>query len=332
MRVTVLYNEPEISRYTAAGEQAAVEGVLVEVAAVTDSLTELGHQTQRVGLQPPLSGVRQKLEMLDTDLIFNLFEGFGGSPESEPAVAAVCESLRIPFTGCPSSALTVALKKTNLKKILSKGGIKVPDSQLVNLHTFENFRLGFPCIVKPESEDASHGITRESVVINKAGLRKQVTDMIETFGYPEVMVEEYVEGREFNAAVLGNRIPSMVEISEIVFELPEDMPKILTYAGKWDKDSLEYKGTTPVCPPVITETERAGIKNTVEKSFSIAGCQGYARVDMRMDAAGNIYVLEVNPNPDISPDSGAALQAKTAGINYTEFIEKIVKLALEAGI
>ncbi len=329
MRITILYNEPESSRHAGGREQAAVEGVLAEVDAVEQALARLGYSVTRMGLSLPLADARKALGTLKTDLVFNLFEGFGGWPESEPEIAVFLEDKGIPFTGCPSDALRLALRKSLLKKVLSAGSIIVPKSRVVSEATAGTFDVPFPCIVKPENEDASHGISAESVVKDSASLLNQVRKMAENHGYETVLAEEYIEGREFNATVIGTSVPKLLEISEIRFELPASMPKILTYAGKWDKDSLEYKGTIPVCPAEITGDERKRIKDIAETSFRLAGCRGYARVDMRMDASGTIYVLEVNPNPDIAPDSGAALQAKTAGMNYTEFIGKIVSMATE---
>lgn len=330
MRITIIYNEPESSRHAGGEEQTAVEGVLAEVDAVEHSLAELGYNVTRLGLVLPLTEARKALGRLKTDLVFNLFEGFGGFPESEPVIASCLEENGFRFTGCPSGALRLALRKSDLKAMLASGGIRVPASRRLSADTTGTFDLSFPCIVKPENEDASHGITAESVVNDIVSLKRQVRTMAENHGYHEALAEEYIEGREFNATVIGTSVPELLEISEIRFELPESMPKILTYAGKWDKDSMEYKGTIPVCPADITGNERKQIKIIAETSFRLAGCRGYARVDMRMDTSGTVYVLEVNPNPDIAPDSGAALQAKTAGMDYTSFIGKIVSMALEA--
>lgn len=330
MRITIIYNVPAYSRHIGGREQEAVDGVLVEVDAVEKALTALGHHITRLGMVMPLTETREMLSTLNTDIVFNLFEGFGGFPESEPDIAFILEELLLTFTGCPSRALRLALKKSELKKILAAGGIPVPKSCKLSQDSIETFDLSFPCIVKPDNEDASHGITRESVVNDMESLKKQAKNMAEAHGYPDVLVEEYIEGREFNATVIGNNEPEVLEISEIRFELPESMPKILTYAGKWDKDSIEYKGTIPVCPPDITGEIRKQINDVAIESFRLTGCRGYARVDLRMDIKGAVYVLEVNPNPDISPDSGAALQAKTAGMDYTSFVGKIVSLATEA--
>jgi D-alanine-D-alanine ligase len=188
--------------------------------------------------------------------------------------------------------------------------------------------LNFPCIVKPLGEDASHGLSEESVVHNIGQLEKQVTKISQLFN-GNTLVEEFLEGREFNMTVLGNKEPITLPVAEMVYYLPPGLPKLLTFAAKWEKDSLYYKETRATCPAEIGEQERKQISQTAQIAYKLLGCRGYARVDMRMDAEEVPNVLEVNPNPDLSPGYGVARQAKVAGIAYSQLIEKIVMFALE---
>ena len=224
--------------------------------------------------------------------------------------------------------LRLALDKAKVKVILKAAGIPTPDFQLLSPQTLHTFQLNYPCIVKPRAEDASHGITEGSMVSNFASLEKQVRLISESYG-GDALVEEFIDGREFNATVLGNSTGIVLPVSEIVYSLPPEMPRILTFAAKWEPDSPYFHGTKVVCPAEIGTHEREHIAETALAAFHLLGCQGYARVDMRMDREGRLNVLEVNPNPDISPDTGAARQAAAAGMTYTQFIEKIVQLALE---
>ncbi len=329
MRITVIYNEPESSYYTVTGEQEAVAGVLIEVEAVKNSLLKLGHQVTCVSLAKPLQAVRETLGELDSDLIFNLFEGFPGFPDSEALLPQILEESRKRYTGCPSKALKIALDKAGTKNVLKTHGIATPDFQLLNIGNVSSFNLEYPCIVKPNSEDASHGLTIDSVVHDLKSLTEQVSRIQDSYDADEALVEEYIDGREFNATVMGNGTGKILEISEIEFSLPSGKPKIITYAGKWNPGSDYYYGTKPICPACITEEERKDITEAAVRAYEITGCRGYARVDMRMDKKGTINILEINPNPDISPDSGVALQAKTSGMEYTALIEKIVFLATE---
>jgi D-alanine-D-alanine ligase len=329
MRIAIVYNKPVPSYYSIADEQGAAAGVLTEVAAVCGALIELGHSVTCVSLDIPLKAARKKLEKLRADLVFNLFEGFCGHPDSEPDIPEILEELDMPYTGCPPQALKLALNKAGTKLVLKTGGIDTPDFQLLSHENPASFRLKYPCIVKPNGEDASHGISTESIVGDFPSLEKQLDRIMHRYGGGEILVETYIEGREFNATVVGNGRGQVLALSEIVFTLSPGMPRIITYEGKWDPESEYYRGTTAVCPAQIPEEERQYIAGIAETAFGLTGCRGYARVDMRMDGRGKIKVLEVNPNPDISPDSGAALQVRAAGLDYTRFIDKIVLLALE---
>ncbi|MBI3931696.1 MAG: ATP-grasp domain-containing protein [Chloroflexi bacterium] len=328
MRVAIVYNEPSPSRYDTSGETKAVLGVLDAVAAVQRALLELGHDIIRLPLTPSLEQARVKLRSLDVNLVFNLFEGFCGYPETEALVPEALSELGIPFTGCPGTVLDSALDKVRVKVILQAAGIPTPDFQLLNPQTLHLFQLDYPCIVKPRGEDASHGINETSVVDNPARLAKQVQLVADSYG-GGALVEEFIDGREFNATVLGNSQAIVLPVSEIVYWLPAGMPRILTFAAKWQPDSPYFQDTKVVCPAKIGIGEREHVAETALAAFRLLGCQGYARVDMRLDKEGRLNVIEVNPNPDISPENGAARQAEAAGLTYIQFIEKIVQLALE---
>ncbi|OGN90592.1 MAG: hypothetical protein A2158_00525 [Chloroflexi bacterium RBG_13_46_14] len=329
MHITVIYNEPVSSYYSGTGEEKAVSGVLTEVAAVKKALLESEYQVACIPLSLPFEEAREILGKLKTDLVFNLFEGFPGYPDTEADICQVLTDLGVSYTGCPPEALRLALNKAETKSLLEAGRVNTPHFQLLTPGTLSDFSLEFPCIVKPNSEDASHGITEDSVVHSFQEMDKQIQRLIRQYNTGEVLVEEYIDGREFNTTVTGNSIKKVLAISEIEFSLPPGLPSIITYDGKWEIESQYYKGTKPVCPARVTENEEQRIMETAEQACTFTGCRGYARVDMRMDRQGRIYVLEVNPNPDISPDSGAALQAKRVGMTYTEFIRSLVLLALE---
>jgi len=221
-----------------------------------------------------------------------------------------------------------ALDKARAKSLLKSAGIRTPDFQVLDPKTVDDFRLIYPCIVKPRAEDASHGLTAESVVNDFEALKRQVLKISAAYG-GDALVEEFVDGREFNASGFGNRRPAVLPISEMVFELPDNLPRVLTFDAKWNEDSPYFHGPKAVCPAVITPTQRRVIATVVLKVFRLFGCRAYARVDMRMDFDGKIHVIEVNPNPDISPGTGAARQSAAAGMSYTEFIGKIIQFAWE---
>jgi D-alanine-D-alanine ligase len=188
--------------------------------------------------------------------------------------------------------------------------------------------LDFPCIVKPRGEDASHGISADSLVTDSASLERQVRAITESYN-SGALVEHFIDGREFNATVMGNLRCVVLPVSEIVYSLSPDIPRILTFAAKWEEDSLYFKGTKVICPAEVISQDREYIARTAMSAFKLLVGQGYARMDMRMDEAGKLNIIEVNPNPDISPGTGAARQSSAAGMTYAKFIEKILNLALE---
>ena len=327
-RIAVVYNEPNPSRYDRTHEEKAVIGVLEAVEAVRTSILELGYEVVLLPLVPPFDLAREKLASLKVVLVFNLFEGFCGEPETEALVPEALGELGLPFTGCQASVLRLALDKAKVKVLLQSAGIPTADFQLLNPETLSMFRLDYPCIVKPRGEDASHGITADSVVRDFDALTRQVKVVAESYG-SGALVERFVSGREFNATVMGNSECTVLPVSEIVYSLSPGVPRILSFEAKWEEDSIYFKGTKVVCPAEIDAEERECVAGTALAAFKLLDCRGYARVDMRMDEEGRLNVMEVNPNPDISPGTGAARQALAAGMNYTQFIDKILKLALE---
>ncbi len=328
LKIAIIFNQPSADRYGEMGEFKAVASVLDEVKPVQRALSELGYSVVKIPLRPPLELVEEKLRALETDLVFNLFEGFEGRPETEAMIADMLSGLGILFTGNPPSTLSLALDKAKAKAVLEAGGIRTPRYQALSPENLSLFHLDFPCIVKPLGEDASHGLSEESVVENLDQLTKQVTKISQLFK-GVTLVEEFLQGREFNVTVLGNKESLVLPVAEMVYYLPPGLPRLLTFAAKWQEESIYYKGTRATCPAEIGEQEKELISQTALFAFKLLDCRGYARVDMRLDAEGMPNVLEVNPNPDISPGYGAARQAKAAGMTYNQFIEKIVMFALE---
>ena len=328
VQVAIVYNQPSTNHSRHLGEEKAIEGVLEAVLAVEQALLSLGHNVTSTPLHEPASSIREQVNSLKAKVFFNLFEGFDGYPETEALVATILAEQGIPQTGCPGSALTLALDKYRSRAVLESAGIETPKAQLLSTHTLPSFNLSYPCIIKPCRADASHGLCEESVVYNSYELEKQILWVCTHYG-GNALVEEYIEGREFNVTVMGYTELTVLPISEIVYSLPEGMPKILTFAAKWDPQSMYYQHTNAICPATIDADLRKKIETIALAAFRALGCRGYARVDFRMDSQQRLKVIDINPNPDIAPDSGAARQARASGMTYEQFIEKILQLGLE---
>ena len=326
-KIAIIYNAPNPELYETAVEKKASLTIIESVEAVYQALTESGYPVIRLPLVPPLESAKESLRKLETDVVFNLFEGFDGCPETEPAITNLLAELGLTYTGCPGTALSFGLDKINTKAHLTEMGAETPRYQLLGPKTSSLFHLSYPCIVKPYAEDGSNGISEESVVQDFASLEKQVANISRLFG-KRALVEEFIDGREFNATVLGTSPPKVLSISEITYSLPPGLPRILTFSAKWDPQSIYYRGTKAVCPAEIDAELQGQITQTALLAFRLLGSRGYARVDFRLDSEEKLKIIELNPNPDISPDAGATLQAKVSGLSYNQFIEQIVQLAL----
>lgn len=326
-RIAIVYNEPAPSRYTTLGESVAIAGVVDEALAVNNALVELGYQTTMVPLSPPLETQLSILQQIDADLVFNLFEGFDGCPETEAVVAGMISKLGFRFTGCPTSAIAIALDKARSKHLLNESNILTPEFHLVTTENLHSLNFHYPSIVKPQAEDASHGISEDSVAHDFDSLKKRVHYICDLYG-GSALVEEYIDGREFNVCVLERAHPFVLPISEIVYTLPQGLPNILTFSAKWEPTTLYYQCSQVVCPADLDKDLLHNIEKTSLRVFEVFECASYARIDFRLSHNGSLYVIDINPNPDISLTSGAAHQAAVAGIDYPRFIENIVLSAL----
>jgi len=328
LKVTIIYNAPQSGRYMTLGESVAEAGVLEEVKAVNNALLELGHEVSLLTLNPPITSAVTGLQTINADVIFNLFEGFDDAPGSEAAMAFALEATGIPFSGNPGNAIALAQDKISIAAFLERNSIPTPHYQVLAPADVAKFKLVFPCIVKPVGEHASHGLTAESVVFDNEAIARQVTRISGRYG-GQALVEEYIDGREFNATVVGNKELCVFPISEIIFNLPPEVPHILTFDAKWQEGTIYFKGTKPYCPAEITDAEAEIIRETAKKIFRLAGCRGYARVDIRQGKDEIFRVIDINPNPDIGPEAGVDNQRRYTGMTYPEFIGKVVTLALE---
>jgi D-alanine-D-alanine ligase len=306
-------------------------GVLEEMVDIKGALNSLGFRTTIVNVDSDIDRLYAFLKEERPDLIFNLVESVENEAILEMNVAGVYELLKIPYTGAGPLALGTALNKPRVKDILAAHGIRTPRAQvfLPSGKLTLDPTMKFPLFVKPAREDASVGISDDSVVYSPSELRKQVRYIFEEFEQP-ALVEQYIDGRELNVAILGNKPPVAMPISEIDFSgLTADMHRIVSYEAKWMHGTVAYEGTKGVCPAPLPGAVEARLKGTALRCFDLIGCRDYARVDFRLSKDNIPYVLEVNPNPDISDDAGFARSARAHGLTFVETIGKIVESALQ---
>ncbi len=305
-------------------------GVLEEFEEIRDMLIQKGVDVESFNLLDNIEELCSKLRNGGYDVIFNLVESVGGDSIKEMYVAGLYELFNIPYTGCSAVTLGLCLNKHRAKLFMKGAGFKVPEWKLYRNPDEIIFDSNpeFPLIVKPAREDGSVGISEDSIVFDENQLNMQVEYLYKVFKQP-IIAEQYIDGREINAAVFGDKEKIVLPLSEISFEtLPSDLPKIVTYDGKWIKDSVYYKNTVPVCPSPIEENLAKEIKNIALNVTELFGCRDYARVDFRISKDNVPYILEVNPNPDISVDAGFARSARVYGLSYDEMLIKIIEFAL----
>jgi D-alanine-D-alanine ligase len=307
-------------------------GVVEEREQVEKALKHKGYRTSLFNINGDIKRLISFLEENKPDLVFNLCESLKGQAINEMHVAGIYELLDVEYTGAATLALGTCLDKSRTKDILKVHGIPTAryivyaDAAAISL---DDLQLRLPLIVKPSGEDASVGIENSSVVHDMESLRERVAYIIKTFAQP-ALVEEYIEGRELNVAIIGNKHPIILPISEIDFsKLPPDYPKIVTYNAKWVEGTAEYVGTVGTCPAKLSPDVERRVREVALKAYQLMEIRDYARVDIRLDASNTPFVLEVNPNPDISQDTGFVRSARAAGMTFEDMIAKIVETALE---
>jgi D-alanine-D-alanine ligase len=271
--------------------------------------------------------LRCRLSEIEPDCAFNLCESLAGDTRLESAVPLILELLGIPYTGSPPEALSQALYKDRVKRCLLEAGVPTPAARVMSSPT-DPCDLPFPLIVKPVREDGSVGITSKSVVYDDAQLRSVVAELVACFRQP-CLVEAFISGRELNVALVGFPTARVLPLSEIDFSaLPSDQPPIVSYAAKWEEGSVADMGTRPVLHPQLPSAVAARVRRAAVEAFRAVGLRDYGRVDVRLSPSGVPYVVDVNPNCDLSRGAGMARAAAAVGIDYGALIRLLVRYAL----
>lgn len=328
LTVAVLYNvDFEDSSPEGDPGWAARADVQSVAGAVERELRAGGAEVELVPVDGDLAMVRERLLAAEPDCVFNLCESLAGDARLESALPLVVELLGFAVTGSPAEVLSRALYKDRVKEVLVRAGVPTPAATVLR-RIDDPCELAFPLIVKPTREDGSVGILPRGVVHDERALRDVADELLRTYRQP-LLVEQYIEGRELNVSLLGFPSARVLPLSEIDFSLmPPGQPRIVSYAAKWAEDSPEYKGTTPVLHPSLPPTVAARLRRAALDAFRAVGLRDYGRVDVRLAANGTPYVVDVNPNCDLSPTAGMARAASAVGIDYGALVRLIVRYAL----
>jgi D-alanine-D-alanine ligase len=296
--------------------------ILEAVEAVESAIETWGHDAIRVPVNPDGRWV-ERVRRARFDVVFNLCEGIDGVAEFEPMVIAVLELFGIPYTGNSSATAALCLHKNLVNTMLDSAGLPVPRWSLARRGE-DVTSVGFPAICKPAAEDASIGIEQRSVVRSMRALLARVEAMHEM--WDEVLIQRFIDGREVNVGIVGD---GLLPIAEINFGgMPRGMWKIVSYRSKWITGSDEDIGAAPSCPADLPRALTRELERIALTAWRAVSGQGYGRADFRIDRSGRPWLLEVNPNPDISPGAGLARMAGVAGMDYAALVRRVCEIAL----
>ena len=294
--------------------------------------TQLGHALIEVGYPTvfvPIADddIANHLRSFDPSehIIFNWCESLPGLPHSEWLVAKRLEMLGFTFTGADSEALALAQDKFRVKVLLDQAGIPTPAWHIFHHHESAQWDR-FPAIVKPMNEHCSAGITRDSVVLNSGELKNRIPFILDTYDQP-AMVEDFIDGREFHVSVWGNEKLTVLPVAEMDFSFFENIKdRLCTYDAKFIPGSDPYEKIETRLPAPLTGEEMQTLEKVCCDAYRVVGCRDYARMDIRL-RDGIFYVLDINPNADISHDASMACAAEVIGISYGQMGSLFIRLA-----
>lgn len=329
LRVGVLCNiyTKETSQNPA--EKEAEEDITTSALQIKTALEKRGHTVELFDMNQLLPTIN-RLAKRDVDIVFNACGRINNSSLLKPHTAAILDILKIPYTGSNPLARAISIDKIMTKKILKYHGIPTPEfDYMFSVEDTINPELEYPLIVKPANTDDSIGITQKSVVTNEKRLSAQVQEILTVYKRP-VLVEEFIEGSELDVGVIGNR--GNIRVLPIERTLFDKMPKgkwgIYSYEDKWGKVDI-HKYFTIESPARISKKQMQLASEIAIDVFNALGCHDYARVEMRMDEHGNIYVIELNTLPTLEEDSYFGRVGKKLGLSFGDMLQEIIEAAAE---
>lgn len=314
-RCCIIYNEP--------GDGALADelDVLDQVTYIESHLSELGISAYRKGITSRFMDEIASLSADKPDFVFNLVESINNKGELNYFIPALLNMYSIPYSGNPLEAMFLTSNKTLAGKKMKDAGINTPLSFLPS--QAGELKYGSRYILKPIWEDGSLGITADSVFECKPGFEKKLQGLDDSHWF----IEDYIDGREFNISILaGEKGPEVLPPAEIVFvNYGDKKPRIVDFKAKWETGSFEYVNTVRQFPGGNLNPGLAkSLKDVTSSCWNLFGLKGYARVDIRTDSNDKVFVIEINANPCISPDSGFVAAVKEAGYPFIDVIQRII--------
>jgi len=297
---------------------------------VVTTLRKLGHEVSPLGVKSDLGVIRTAVEEWRPHIAFNLLEEFDGLAVYDQNVVSYLELLRVPYTGCNPRGLMLARDKVLAKKLFSFHRIPFPDFIVVPQGRMVKRPgwLSFPLIVKSVTEEASLGISQASIVEDDAKLKERVAFIHESVG-TGALIEAYIEGRELYVGVIGNGQLQALPVWELRMDkLPGDARRIATERVKWSRKYQDKYGITSEKAKNLPSGKVEQIQHLAKRVYRALGLSGYARIDLRMNESGDLYVLEANPNPQIARNEDFADSAESANYRYEELLQELLSAGL----
>lgn len=335
-RVIVLYNTDYDEELIAEDDVSAVRE---SASAITDAVADYGLDSQLMGIHGlELGAVMSEIRAQAPDLVFNLCESLNGDTRNEMVIPSVLDMIGVPYTGTGSLGLGSCLHKERCKQVLRAEDIDTPESVMLRSEAHVQRLAGnegraldglsYPYFLKLAREDASIGIDERNVVEDRAAMLLRARQLLDKYNQA-IVAERYIIGREVNVTLLGNGCDmTTLPLHEIDFQsMPAGRPHIVSYAAKWDESHVDYAGTKPVLMDNVPEALASRIRSVAQHAYAALGLKDYGRVDVRVDETGRPWVIDVNPNCDLSPDAGVARAAAFQGMPYPELIGRICELA-----
>jgi D-alanine-D-alanine ligase len=297
---------------------------------VISTLTAMGHEVQALGVHDDLGEIRRLATEWKPHIAFNLLEGFDDITVFDQNVVSHLELLKLPYTGCNPRGMLLARDKSLSKKLLAYHRIPMPEFEVFRIgrRIRRAKRLSFPLMVKSLTQEASIGISQASVVDSDEKLKERVTFIHESIRTAAI-VEQYIEGRELYVGVLGNQMLQALPVWELFFtNMPDGAKRIATDRVKWSVKYQKKYGIDSGPARELADPKSEQLQHLCKRAYRALELSGYARIDLRLDEAGNPWVIEANPNPQIARGEDFAASAEKAGISYETVLQRIINLGL----
>jgi D-alanine-D-alanine ligase len=340
VRVAILYNDdrhlkPQLNPIELRGEEEVGQS-----AADIEQTLQAGHQCRRIALRDSIGDAIGRLEEFSPQVVVHLCEGALGRSEWEPNVTLLLEMLGLPHTGCDPIGAALCHDKGRVKALLRDGGVSTPPGVVIeSAGDFAARRSAVETlverfgrvIVKPVHEDGGIGIDATSVADSADGALGVARELIATLRQP-ALIEAFIDGAEFNQAIYWNGTAAvLLPAGEVVFDASlTPAERVVGWKAKWDAGSREDRATVSRTPAQIDDRLRQAIGQTCLRAARLLDLTSYCRFDLRQDEAGALHVIDINPNPDIGPDSGFRRALAAAGISFRDFLEQLMMTAAQA--